>query len=504
MESWVPLLDIFLNSPCPETQASRWLHHSFDASSTPTITTNSFLSLLSKPSDAIVIDSSSPSHPSTPHSKRVMWIQTLPNAVQSRILSFLALEHSRFCARDLTKLARNMLSGADELDFWVKKAAHQVLDTMSESNYEWVSCFNLDSEEERVENEFESLPNWLKDEAINANDLLLPWLPITRDELNSKMALDTYVDDEDSLIEVEEDEKENLNEAMREVNIVNGPIDPEIEAMAISLKAQVLTFESTSRSVSLANEIRQLCLENEIRQLCLERGGDSLTVLGLIEPWKSDDETASILVSNLSDGSEEELGWPSHVLCSIVLPKLLLLEQPASRVLVTATIEYCKVHQRAAVYALLFPLILRTEGINKAICDLITKIVKECLHRAHVSSFCHKLLCGEVDVRKFVCLPCHQYMISHELVWTESLFNLFQNMLNHNIHLTQDSVDQLVNRLLDSAETFSKSLKFGNFLLCLVNKCAPLLKSHKLSLTEAVEHTDSLVTKSVLSKLATL
>ncbi|THF95684.1 uncharacterized protein LOC114318470 [Camellia sinensis] len=173
MESWVPLLDIFLNSPCPETEASRWFHHSFDASSTPTITTNSFLSLLSKPSEAIVIDSSSPSHTSTPHSKRVMWIQTLPNAVQFRILSFLALEHSRFCARDLTKLARNMLSGADELDFWVKKAAHQVLDTMSESNYEWVSCLNLDSDEERVENEFESLPNWLKDEAINANDLLL-------------------------------------------------------------------------------------------------------------------------------------------------------------------------------------------------------------------------------------------------------------------------------------------------------------------------------------------
>ncbi|KAA8534859.1 hypothetical protein F0562_029925 [Nyssa sinensis] len=499
MEAWVPLFDIFLNSPCPESEASLWLQQSFNASSTTTttITTNSFLSLLTRTSDAIVIDSSSSSSPSSPpHTKRVMLIQTLPNAVQSRILSFLTFERQRFCSRDLTKLARKVLSESESIDFWVMKGARQLLDTVSDSNYEWVSSLNLDSEEDRVEDEFESMPSWLKD-AARINDSVLPWLPILADELNLRMPFSTCGDDEDSLVGVEKDEGENLNEVAKEMNIVhpqNDPISPEIEKKAAWLKMQILMFESTLKTVSLANEIRELYFEG---------GGDSLTVLGLMEPWKADDETTSILISHLSGGSEEELGWPSHVLCSIVLPKLLVLEQPASRVLVTATIEYCKLHQRAAEYALLFPLILRIEGVNNPICDVITRIVKECLHQAHVSAFCQKLLCGK-DERKFICLPCHQCLVSNEVVWTESLFNLFQNILNCNIHLTQDSVDQLVNRVQESAVRLLKSLKFGKFLLCLVNKCGPLLKSHKLSLTEAVEHTDTLVTKSILSKLASL
>ncbi|XP_052180918.1 uncharacterized protein LOC127794072 [Diospyros lotus] len=495
MEPWVPLFDIFLNSPCPETEASRWLQQSFNASSTPTITSNSFLLLLSKPIDAVIVhDSASPSPSSPPQTKRIMWMQTLPNAVQSRILSFLSLEHRRFCTPDLTKLARNILSEAGGVDFWVKKAARQLLDKVSHSNYEWVSCLNLDSEEDGVENEFESLPDWLKDEAI-ASELLLPWLPIRRDELHSEVARASDGYQEDSLIEVEEHERENVHEAMGDLNTIKDPIDHGIEEMAVCLRDRVLALEFTSQVVGLAKEIRQLCLE---------KGRDSLSLLGLIEPWKADDEIGSILLSNLSDGRGEELGWLGHILCSIVLPKLLILEEPASRVLVTTTIEYCKVHQTAAVYALLFPLILRKGGVNKAICDVITRIIKECLHPAHVSSFCQKLLCGEEYGKNFICLPCHQSLISHELVWTDSLFNLFQNMLNHNVHLTQDSIDHLVIQLQQSADRFSRSLKFGNFLLCFVNRCAPLLKSHKLLLTEAVGRTDTLVTKSILSKLAAL
>ncbi|XP_057493588.1 uncharacterized protein LOC130779064 isoform X1 [Actinidia eriantha] len=485
MDSWVPLFDIFLNSPCPETEASHWLNQSFNASSSPTITTNSLLSLLSKPTNAVLTDSSSS------QTKRIMWIQTLPNSIQYRVLSFLTLEHRRFCGKNLAKLARNVLNEAEGLDLWVKKAAHQLLDKVSEPYYEWVSCLNLDSEEERFENEFESIPDWLKDDA-SANGSLLPWLPISRDELNSHMPIDTYNEHGNSYIDVKEDEEKNTNDVMREVNAVYDHINSETKEMAASFKTRVLTFESASKSVRLANEIRKLCME---------RGANSLTILGLIEPWKADDENASILVSNLLNGSDDELGWPSHVLCSVVLPKLLVLEEPASRVLVTSTLEYCKLHQRATVYALLFPLILRKEGINKAISDVITRIIKECLHSAHISSFCHTLLCGE---RKFMCLPCHLCLISHELVWTESLFNLLQNILNHNVHLTQDSVDKVVHKIRESAGRFSKSLKFGNLVLCLVNKCGPLLKPYKLLLIEAVEGTHTLVTKSILSKLDTL
>ncbi|KAM7509656.1 hypothetical protein LguiA_020109 [Lonicera macranthoides] len=500
MESWVPLLDTFLNSTCPETEASLWLQQSFNPSSNTT-TTNSFLSFLAKPTDVIVLDSSSSSYPLSPtNTKRVMWIQTLPNAVQARILSFLASDHRRFCLHKLSNLARAVLSDGQEVEFWVKRAARQLLDRVSDSNYEWVSCFNLDSEEERVNNDFGSLPEWLKD-AANTDDLLLPWLPISTDELNVRMPFSAYGDDEDLevVVEKEEEEKEdNLNRSGMEVDIVrpkNDPIEPKIVEKVACLKTRILNFESTSKTVELSNEIRQICVGE---------GVDSLAILGLIEPWKVDDETASILISNLSDGNEEELGWPSHVLCSIILPKLLLLKESASRVLLTATIEYCKLHQRAAVYALVFPLILLIEGINNPISDVMIRIMKECLHPAHVSAFCQKLLCGEEDDRKFICLPFHRCLISNQLVWTESVFNLFYNILNHNVHFTQDSVDQLVYKVNESVGGFSKSLKFGNFLLCLVNKCGPLLKCHKVALIEAVEQTNTLVTRSILSKLATL
>ncbi|KAM7512966.1 hypothetical protein LguiB_011841 [Lonicera macranthoides] len=500
MESWVPLLDTFLNSTCPETEASLWLQQSFNPSSNTT-TTNSFLSFLAKPTDVIVLDSSSSSYPLPPtNTKRVMWIQTLPNAVQARILSFLASDHRRFCLHKLSNLARAVLSDGQEVEFWVKRAARQLLDRVSDSNYEWVSCFNLDSEEERVNNDFGSLPEWLKD-AANTDDLLLPWLPISTDELNVRMPFSAYGDDEDLevVVEKEEEEKEdNLNRSGMEVDIVrpkNDPIEPKIVEKVACLKTRILNFESTSKTVELSNEIRQICVGE---------GVDSLAILGLIEPWKVDDETASILISNLSDGNEEELGWPSHVLCSIILPKLLLLKESASRVLLTATIEYCKLHQRAAVYALVFPLILLIEGINNPISDVMIRIMKECLHPAHVSAFCQKLLCGEEDDRKFICLPFHRCLISNQLVWTESVFNLFYNILNHNVHFTQDSVDQLVYKVNESVGGFSKSLKFGNFLLCLVNKCGPLLKCHKVALIEAVEQTNTLVTRSILSKLATL
>lgn len=414
--------------------------------------------------------------------------------VQTRILCFLAAERQRFCGHELCGLARGVLSGSQELDFWVDRAARNLLDSVSESNYDWISALSLDSGEEREVDEYYSVPDFLKD-AAGASDSF-PWLPIPPEDLNWRALYDCGNKEETSG-QGREDMEQDRDEVVEDVEIAqtsNIPLGPEIQNKAVSLRARVMNSESTSKTVGLANEIRQLCAD---------KGGDAFAVLGLLEPWLVDDETASVLILHLSTGSEEELiTWPSQVLCSIILPKLLVLEEPVSRVLLTATIEYCKLHQRAAVCALLLPLILRRDGINNSICDLITRIVKECLHPAHASSFCQKLLCGGKDERRPICLPCHQYLLSDEMVWTESLFNLFQSILNHNVCLTQDSVDRIVDQVQQSAEKFSKSLRFGNFLLCLVTKCSMQLNSHKLVLNEAVVKTNTLVTKSILSKLA--
>ncbi|KAL3623664.1 hypothetical protein CASFOL_032480 [Castilleja foliolosa] len=496
METWVPLFEIFMNSPCPETEASLWLQKNFNHSSnTIPISTTSFISLLIRPSDTTHTDDSSPLE------NRPMWIETLPHIVQARILSFLAYDHQRFCEKDLCKLARIVLREDKGLDFWVKKAAQQLLDLVSESNYQWLSHLNLNSEEETIDEEFYSMPDWLMDAAKRSTPMF-PWLPMSTDELSEKMPLTAFGDnrDFDLSIDIEEtNERYELDDMIRDVNLdENEAIDAEVEKVAKSLKFRLLIIESTSKASELAKEIRGLCFGNKI---------NSLVILNLIEPWRLDDEAASVLISHLScdeNEADDELSWPAHILCSIVLPKFLTLHEPSSRVLMSVTIEYCKAHQRAAEYALLFPLILKNEGINNAVCDVITRIVKECLHRAHVSAFCQKLLCEDIDVRKLICLTGHRALFSEQLVWTESLFCLWQNILNHNVHFTQDCVDQLVTRACEFSERYSKSLKFGNFLLCLVNKCGPFLKAQKVLLAEAVEKTDSLVTRSILSKLSGL
>ncbi|KAJ4825450.1 hypothetical protein Tsubulata_010610 [Turnera subulata] len=503
MDQWVPLFDIFLHSPTPETQASLWLQQAFNATvssssasppSTTPITTASFLSLLARPIDAISTDAAA--------TKRLMFIQTLPGMVQSRIFSFLALERDRFCKRDLCRLARGVLAGDREVDFWVTRAARHLLDQLSGANYEWISGLSLDSGGEGTCEEFDSVPDWLKDTAASGHEMCLSWLPVSVDDLRSRELFGTGCESEDDLLsQVGDGAGENVKEEDMDKMEIDCDVDAHlgqgIDDLVASLKARVMNFESAPKTEELADEIRKLCLQGV-------RGGDSLSVLGLIEPWKADDETASVLISCLSKGDEEALDWSSQVLCTIMLPKLLVLQGPASRVLVTALVDYCRLHHTATEYALLFPLIMGKDGINTPICDVVTKIVKECLHPAHVSAFCQKLLCGGEAKERIICLPCHRCLIANELVWTESLFNLFYNILNHNVQLTQDSVDQLVLRISELSQSFSKSLKFGNFLLCFITKCALALRSHKLLLTEAVEQTNTLVTKSTLSKLESL
>lgn len=96
------------------------------------------------------------------------------------------------------------------LDFWVKKAAEKLLDLVSVSNYRWLSDLNLDSEEEHVENEFQSVPDWLRDVAKD-NASLFAWFPISPDESNLKTLSCVCGGSEDeSSIGVEEEKKERF------------------------------------------------------------------------------------------------------------------------------------------------------------------------------------------------------------------------------------------------------------------------------------------------------
>ncbi|CAA0834960.1 Unknown protein [Striga hermonthica] len=495
MQAWVPLFEIFLDSPCPESEASLWLQKNFNPSSNSTpISTASLISLLTRPVEY-----------SSTQGKKVVWIETLPCTVQARIFSFLAYDHRRFCRRDLCRLAQVVLSGEGVLDFWVKKAAQQLLDLLSMSNNRWISHLNLDSKEENTKEElFSSMPDWLKD-AGKDGERMFPWLPMLLDEFNENIpnsSSGVLGTEGNFSVDIDESNREiELDEVVREVNVdemsLGDPIDEAVEIKAKSLKTRLLNLESASNASELAKEIRELCFRTK---------RSSLVILTSVEPWIVDDETAAVLISHLCSTTEvsEELDWPARVLCSVVLPKFLALKEPCSRVLMMAVVEFCKAHQRAAEYALLFPLILRKEGLNNPICDVITRIMKDCLHPAQVSAFCQKVLCEDGNAQRFVCLACHRCLVGEDLVYTESLFCLWQNILTYNVRLTRDSVDELVRRVCEFSERYSKSLRFGNFVLCLVSKCSVFVKPHKFLLAAAVEKTESLVTKSILSKLSSL
>ncbi|MQM00492.1 hypothetical protein Taro_033227 [Colocasia esculenta] len=503
MEQWVPLYEIFLHSPSPDGEASLWFQ---EQQQSPSVTSG-FLSLLEAPATVL----SRPIPTSPPTLRRCMWIQTLPAAVQSRILSFLAVESHRFCHRRLHSLAARFLeaAGRDGVGctgeyFWAFAAAQHLFDVVSLRNPDVIPASTgkeMREDKGRLgkDEEFDSIPGWLSSIAATQRPLL-PWLPLSSDQVR-ELGQGSFAEAE----EKDDIEKEPLyenttgEEAVAQSELPKSDserLSPHLCDKASNLKSEILAAVSASDAMRIANDIQGLCFEHG------GRAKNTLQVLSLVEPWELEDEMASVLLAQLSgSGSLGNPDWHSHLLCSIVLPKLLVLESPASRALLSATIDFCKQHQVAAVNALLLPLVLRREGINTALRDVLGRIIKECLHQAHVSACCQKLLRGVRLKEELICLPCHEIQISDHLVWTESLFSLFQHILNTGVQLTPDSIDHLVTSIDGMAGEFAKSLKFCNFLLCLVTKCPYVLKCHKLSLLRVVERTDTFVTRSILSKL---
>ncbi|CAA7408792.1 unnamed protein product [Spirodela intermedia] len=501
MERWVPLFQIFLHSPCPEGEASLWFQQQQQQQQQPPPghhVTSAFLSLLEAPTAAV-----SRSTPSS--SRRCVWMQTLPPAVQSQVLSFLAMESRRFCRRRLRSLARHILedeaSGARHNGeySWVLAAARNLLDCVSPSHDP--KAHEETGEEgggEEMEEDFDSVPAWLSS-VTAVESPLLPWLPLSLHQIHelgrrSRFAQEEEVEEKLTMEEeIEMSAGEQAGAHYPDLQILN----PGTSERALSLKAKILTVASSSDALLMASEIQALCFSHGEAE-----NQRPLEVLSLMEPWQAEDEMASVLLSHLS--SSCSLGNPHAsglLLASVVLPKLMVLQSPASRVLLSTTVDFCKLHQVAATNALFLPLILLKEGINSHLCDLLSKIVRECLHPSHVSACCQKLLRGATLKEEIICLPSHQSLISDYPVWTESLFSLFQQILTRGVLLTPDAVDRLVSVVDDSASAHRKSLKFCNFLLCMISRCPRAVKCHKTSLMRTAERTDTFVTKSILSKL---
>jgi hypothetical protein len=198
------------------------------------------------------------------------------------------------------------------------------------------------------------------------------------------------------------------------------PLGDSIVHRAQALRKEIELADSVLDAQQVAKDLHVLCLES----------GNAEAVLSLVQPWEADDDTVRVLLSHLVLEEEGMRGKG--------------LQRAASSGLVSAALDICKRHPAAALEAVLFPLVLRKEGLNVAQCDVLTRIVKDCMHPLHVTAFCHRLLSGEEEERIPVCMPQHRENIGADLVWTDSLFVLFNGILNQDVRLTPSTIEKLV------------------------------------------------------------
>lgn len=342
--------------------------------------------------------------------------------------------------------------------------------------------------------EFHEPPRWLKEEAERARPVL-PWLPIDCRSVTASSTLGGGDCLDGSGLEsfvLEQDDDPLLQEAGCVPPHPAPPLGSLFVQRALSLQKEIVMAESVLEAQQAAKSLQDICVES----------GNAEAVLSLVRPWEANDDTVRVLLSNIvlhEDGIHSK--GPSLVLCSLVLPKLLGLQRAASSVLLSAALGVCKHDPAAALEAILLPLVLRKEGLNVPQCDVLTQIVKDCMHPLHVTAFCHRLLSGEERERRPVCMPEHRENIGGDLIWTESLFALFYSILSQDICLTPCAIRKLVSVIDEMAIKFSRSLKFSNFLLCFIGKCWHECENHRALLERAAETTNTFLTKAILVKL---
>ncbi|CAN6177749.1 unnamed protein product [Urochloa humidicola] len=482
MEQWLPLFRHLLSCPAANATAFSSFPASDDCPNSPSPAT-ALLRILLSPVPALPASASEPT--------AAILFQTLPPFLQSQALSFLASSAGLLDPHLLRSLAARVLSAPPgRYGFWARRGARHLLDGLPEE--EGVPGVASD---EFVDG-FHELPLWLKETAARARPFL-PWLPVDSQSMMETrtcgrgggnvlngIGLETLV--------VAQDEDVEMQEAECVLPPQAPPLGDSIVQRALAVQKQIATVESGLVDQRVVKDLQDLCVESR----------NAAAVLSLVQPWEADDDTLRVLLSNLvlqEDGVNG--GGPALVLCSVFLPQLLELQRPPSSVLLSTALDLCKRHPAAALEAVLFPLVLRKGGLNVPQCDVLIRIVKECMHPLHASAFCHRLLSGEEQERKPFCMPQHHESVGTHLVWTESLFTLFYSILSQDICLTPSTIDELISVIDERASEFSRSLKFGNFLKCFVLKCWHQCKNQRVLLERAAERTNTFLTKAILAKL---
>eukprot|EP00249_Psilotum_nudum_P022425 c28513_g1_i1 orf=280-1767(-) len=495
-----------------------------------------------------------------------MWIQTLPDATQASILMFLSAENSLFRSKDLELLASSLLASPD-LDFWVARGAENLLRTVSGvwnplQETEW-----LKKRKAEMMN-YSSVPDCLQKHREHRSPLL-PWFPQMYDRIHtdynckqmqlassSKVATapdiqvsssgpsEAFGNGNATTAEfgLENDQEESRKGSQISTSISLPSIDSRTQGGSVDVLSNdeqkrhgpqnmniaadtlvtqkskvILDEEERSRSVlgldfyERAKALRESLLEElpsfgTVEDMNIFQTAPDITpLLNVIKPWEMDDGTTLFLIENLLKKQEGYL-WSTKIISYVLLPKLISLEQLASRILVTAIFQASEVHPRAVVDALLLPLILCKPVPNSAQCEVINRVVKECLSPDHTLSLCQKAFLQNKRQKLHFAIPppCDEDYLLRTLAWSEPVLTLVQNLFSKIISLDEETLGEVLDALQEIACEFAVSLKFSNLLLTLITKHGQSLVHYKFLLKRVVEKTNTFMTRSALAKLGTL
>ncbi|KAL2649630.1 hypothetical protein R1flu_017758 [Riccia fluitans] len=460
-----------------------------------------------------------------------IWMQTLSNAMQTSVLTFLNVEHDHFRSKDLEALARRILQCPMDADFWVLEAAKALLQTSSQDQdlklsvlYEEQQLF-ADAEIA----DYHKLPEWL-DTCGESSDSMFGWLPLEQSgDFKEKAPDGTKIcpSETGELSQSDTEVKQPAFEPLDQMRAACSPgrfkEEPTVEEkgtetdkevsdrseMGVDQGEEIVRKEddNTARevlgdhlfvqAVSLGQALRSSPGPGLSEEINLVRSTTKFALfLSVARAWDVDDEVTLLLVGSLLV-EQDGYAWSTKVLEMVILPKLLAMEKPASRILATAVTQAGKIHPRAIIDSVVFPLICSRDGASGIQCELLNRIVKDCLPEDLILALLQKMFlsCAEKQQGFNSGLPWR---------WTEGMVGVVQNMLNYKVNLDQQSLACLLEALDAVVLEYSKSLKFGNLLLNLVTKQGSKLKSYKELLLQIVEKTQTFLTKSIKTKLGAI
>lgn len=167
----------------------------------------------------------------------------------------------------------------------------------------------------------------------------------------------------------------------------------------------------------------------------------------------------------------------------LFLHRVLLLTEPASRLLLTALALFSSKYAHATCSALIGPLLLSPEK-GPVLVELLCRIIEECLELDHLILVLSEIL---------------------EAPWSEDVIAVLHSLLERGVELPSGTFDLLIQNLSQWSPKFIRSMKFAKLMLNLLTKYQNhILVSHHKPLSSALALNETFLKKSLQSALKRL